>query len=53
MVNWEFFSKIKAVGQFNAGQSNPTFIIESNEGRRYVLRKKPPGKAFALCSCSR
>ena len=40
----EFFSKIKAVGQFNAGQSNPTFIIESDEGRRYVLRKKPPGK---------
>ena len=37
------FSSIKAVGQFNVGQSNPTFIIESIEGKRYVMRKKPPG----------
>ena len=37
------FSSIKAIGQFNVGQSNPTFIIESSEGKRYVLRKKPPG----------
>ena len=37
------FSSIKAVGQFNVGQSNPTFIIESSEGKRYVMRKKPPG----------
>ena len=37
------FSSIRAVGQFNVGQSNPTFIIESTEGKRYVLRKKPPG----------
>jgi len=29
--------------QFPAGQSNPTYRIESG-GRRYVLRKKPPGK---------
>jgi len=39
----EDFSSLEAVGQFNIGQSNPTFIIESMEGRRYVLRKKPPG----------
>ena len=39
----ENFSQIKTVGQFDAGQSNPTFIIESSEGKRYVLRKKPPG----------
>ena len=38
------FSQINAVGQFDAGQSNPTFIIESKEGRRVVLRKKPPGE---------
>tara|TARA_B100000686_G_scaffold113987_1_gene121540 strand:+ start:9476 stop:10546 length:1071 start_codon:yes stop_codon:yes gene_type:complete len=38
------FSSLVAVGQFNVGQSNPTFIIESTEGKRYVLRKKPPGK---------
>ena len=29
--------------QFQGGQSNPTFLIES-EARRWVLRKKPPGK---------
>ncbi len=29
--------------QFQGGQSNPTFLVESN-ARRWVLRKKPPGK---------
>jgi aminoglycoside phosphotransferase (APT) family kinase protein len=29
--------------QFQGGQSNPTFLVESN-GLRWVLRKKPPGK---------
>jgi aminoglycoside phosphotransferase (APT) family kinase protein len=32
-----------AVRQFKGGQSNPTFLLESG-GRRYVMRKKPPGK---------
>ncbi|MBV8535556.1 MAG: phosphotransferase family protein, partial [Alphaproteobacteria bacterium] len=31
------------VRQFQGGQSNPTFLIEA-DGRRWVLRKKPPGK---------
>ena len=31
------------VRQFQGGQSNPTFLLEAG-GRRYVLRKKPPGK---------
>lgn len=31
------------VRQFEGGQSNPTFMIE-NAGKKYVLRKKPPGK---------
>lgn len=31
-----------AVRQFSGGQSNPTFLIET-AGRKYVLRKKPPG----------
>lgn len=31
--------------QFQGGQSNPTFLLES-AGRRYVLRKKPPGKVL-------
>src|SRR5262245_32305862 len=30
------------IGQFDSGQSNPTFLIQSGD-RRYVLRKKPPG----------
>jgi aminoglycoside phosphotransferase (APT) family kinase protein len=29
--------------QFQGGQSNPTFLIET-ASRRFVLRKKPPGK---------
>jgi aminoglycoside phosphotransferase (APT) family kinase protein len=32
-----------AVAQFQGGQSNPTYRIEAGE-RRYVLRRKPPGK---------
>jgi len=35
-----------AVQQFKGGQSNPTFLLEA-DGRRYVLRKKPPGKLLA------
>lgn len=31
------------IKQFQGGQSNPTFLLRSG-GRRYVLRKKPPGK---------
>ncbi|KJH80438.1 phosphotransferase [Stutzerimonas stutzeri] len=31
--------------QFQGGQSNPTYLLES-AGRRYVLRKKPPGKVL-------
>ena len=29
--------------QFKGGQSNPTFMLKSGN-RRYVLRRKPPGK---------
>ncbi|XP_044479974.1 probable acyl-CoA dehydrogenase IBR3 [Mangifera indica] len=35
------------VSQFGHGQSNPTFLLEAGSGgivKRYVLRKKPPGK---------
>ena len=31
------------VRQFAGGQSNPTFLVQS-PSRRYVLRRKPPGK---------
>jgi aminoglycoside phosphotransferase (APT) family kinase protein len=32
-----------AVRQFKGGQSNPTYLLETRP-RRYVLRRKPPGK---------
>ena len=32
-----------AIRQFQGGQSNPTFQLIDSAGRRYVLRKKPPG----------
>ncbi|MDA8552982.1 phosphotransferase [Alphaproteobacteria bacterium] len=32
-----------SLAQFDAGQSNPTYLV-SFSGKRYVLRKKPPGK---------
>lgn len=31
------------VKQFGYGQSNPTYLLTSPNGRGYVLRKKPPG----------
>lgn len=32
------------VEQFKGGQSNPTYRLTDSNGRRYVLRRKPPGK---------
>jgi aminoglycoside phosphotransferase (APT) family kinase protein len=32
-----------AIRQFKGGQSNPTYLLETSQ-RRYVLRRKPPGK---------
>lgn len=34
-----------AIKQFQGGQSNPTFLLDTDNGR-YVLRKKPPGKTL-------
>ena len=31
------------IEQFEGGQSNPTFLL-STDDKKYVLRKKPPGK---------
>jgi aminoglycoside phosphotransferase (APT) family kinase protein len=31
------------VEQFKGGQSNPTYLVRA-DGKRYVLRRKPPGK---------
>jgi aminoglycoside phosphotransferase (APT) family kinase protein len=32
------------VEQFKGGQSNPTYRIAAPDGRRFALRRKPPGK---------
>jgi aminoglycoside phosphotransferase (APT) family kinase protein len=37
------FAGPAAVSQFKGGQSNPTYLIDTPQ-RRYVLRRKPPGK---------
>lgn len=37
------FSGPIQVEQFKGGQSNPTFLISAG-GKRYVMRRKPPGK---------
>jgi aminoglycoside phosphotransferase (APT) family kinase protein len=39
----EGFAGPLGVQQFRGGQSNPTFLLVT-PGRRYVLRRKPPGK---------
>jgi aminoglycoside phosphotransferase (APT) family kinase protein len=36
------FGRLIGVEKFAGGQSNPTFLITSSEGR-FVLRRKPPG----------
>jgi aminoglycoside phosphotransferase (APT) family kinase protein len=39
----EGFHGALTVRQFKGGQSNPTYLLESESGK-YVLRRKPPGK---------
>ena len=39
----EGFSGPLEAEQFKGGQSNPTFMLKAG-GKRYVLRRKPPGK---------
>ena len=36
--------KVATVEQFKGGQSNPTYRLNAADGRKYVLRRKPPGK---------
>jgi aminoglycoside phosphotransferase (APT) family kinase protein len=40
----EDFTPLIQIGQIRGGMSNPTFVLTDGAGRRYVLRKKPPGK---------
>src|SRR5438874_12104585 len=42
-ANAKGFSGPLNVKQFRGGQSNPTYLLET-PARRYVLRRKPPGK---------
>ena len=37
------FHGLRSIEKFNAGQSNPTYLITAESGR-YVLRAKPPGQ---------
>lgn len=39
----EGFAAPLEVLQFQGGHSNPTYLLTDGNGRRYVLRKKPPG----------
>ena len=43
-VNVPGFVPPLAAEQFRGGQSNPTYRLTDGAGRRYVLRRKPPGK---------
>ena len=36
--------RISAMEQFKGGQSNPTYRLTAADGKKYVLRRKPPGK---------
>jgi aminoglycoside phosphotransferase (APT) family kinase protein len=36
--------KVARIEQFKGGQSNPTYRLTAADGKRYVLRRKPPGK---------
>ena len=42
-ANVEGFAGEVQVEQFKGGQSNPTFRLTASDGKRYVLRRKPPG----------
>jgi aminoglycoside phosphotransferase (APT) family kinase protein len=42
-ANVEGYAGPLEVRQFKGGQSNPTYLLET-PARRYVLRRKPPGK---------
>ncbi|KAK3719062.1 hypothetical protein LTR37_004626 [Vermiconidia calcicola] len=35
------------VKQFGYGQSNPTYQLTASDGKKYVMRKKPPGRILS------
>lgn len=46
-ANVEGYAGGLQVQQFVGGASNPTFMLTTRDGHRYVLRKKPPGTLLA------
>jgi aminoglycoside phosphotransferase (APT) family kinase protein len=36
--------RIARIEQFKGGQSNPTYCLTASDGKRFALRRKPPGK---------
>ena len=36
--------KLVAIEQFKGGQSNPTYKLTDSTGKKYALRRKPPGR---------
>jgi len=36
--------RIETIEQFKGGQSNPTYRLTAADGKKYALRRKPPGK---------
>lgn len=44
LENVEGFTASLTVRQTQGGMSNPTFILTDGAGKKYVMRKKPPGK---------
>ena len=42
-ANVDGFRGLESIEKFNAGQSNPTYMLKAASGR-YVLRSKPPGE---------
>src|SRR5258706_10806322 len=36
--------KLEDIEQFKGGQSNPTYRVTAADGKKYALRRKPPGK---------
>ena len=43
-ANIDGFAGPLEIAQFQGGMSNPTFLMNDANQRRYVLRKKPPGE---------
>ena len=41
--NLESFGKLNSIEEFVGGQSNPTYLLKTQD-KSYVLRRKPPGK---------